>query len=495
MGDAVIVSAGRTAIGSARKGSLLSLDAFDLGKLAIEEALKRSGIPTDEIDDIVLGEVLQGGGDIARYAAIELGMIEVPGVAHNRHCASGMAAVQTAAASIKAGMDTVVIAGGTESISRSPQVFKKLPGQFGGVQQWLSPSHRETPDAPAMDMSITVGWNTAQKANVTREEQDNWAYHSHMRAIAATDEGRLKDEIFAVEVPAGKGETRIFDVDEHPRRDTTMEKLASLPALHPEIPGFSITAGNSSGLNDGSCAMVICDSEYAKAHGLKPLAIIKSWASAGVAPADTGLGPTVAIPKALSRRPRGQGHRPRRDQRGVRIDGRRFEPDPRLRSRHRERERERLQPRSPGCLHRRAHDHDAHVRARTPGRRQRGRQHVCRRRHGFGDRHRGSARLSEREAPAGERRSMAPQSVRVAAVQAAPVYLDRDATVEKAVALIDEAAALGAQLIVFGEVFVPGYPDWTWRTSPWSDAALFGRLLDQAVVVPSPATERLGDAA
>jgi acetyl-CoA acetyltransferase family protein len=301
MGDAVIVSAGRTAIGSARRGSLLSLDAFDLGKLAIEEALKRSGIPTDEIDDIVLGEVLQGGGDIARYAAIELGMIEVPGVAHNRHCASGMAAVQTAAASIKAGMDTVVIAGGTESISRSPQVFKKLPGQFGGVQQWLSPSHRETPDAPAMDMSITVGWNTAQKANVTREEQDDWAYHSHMRAIAATDEGRLKDEIFAVEVPAGKGETRIFDVDEHPRRDTTREKLASLPPLHPEIPGFSITAGNSSGLNDGSCAMVVCDSEYAKAHGLKPLAIIKSWASAGVPPAETGLGPTVAIPKALAR--------------------------------------------------------------------------------------------------------------------------------------------------------------------------------------------------
>jgi acetyl-CoA C-acetyltransferase len=301
MGDAVIVSAGRTAIGSARKGSLLSLDAFDLGKLAIEEALKRSGIPTDEIDDIVLGEVLQGGGDIARYAAIELGMIEVPGVAHNRHCASGMAAVQTAAGSIKAGMDTVVIAGGTESLSRSPQVFKKLPGQFAGVQQWLSPSHRETPDAPAMDMSITVGWNTAQKANVTREEQDDWAYHSHMRAVAATDEGRFKDEIFGVEVPAGKGETRIFDVDEHPRRNTTMEKLASLPPLHPEIPGFSITAGNSSGLNDGSCAMVICDSEYAKAHGLKPLAIIKSWASAGVAPADTGLGPTVAIPKALSR--------------------------------------------------------------------------------------------------------------------------------------------------------------------------------------------------
>jgi acetyl-CoA C-acetyltransferase len=301
MGDAVIVSAARTAIGSARRGSLAGFSAFDLGKFAVEEAMKRSGIPSEDIDDIVLGEVLQGGGDIARYAALELGMPNIPGVAHNRHCASGLAAVQTAAGSIRAGMDKVVIAGGTESITQSPQVFKKAAGAFGGVQQWLSPSHPETPDAPTMDMSITVGWNTAQKANVTREEMDHWAYHSHMRAIAATDEGRLKEEIFAVEVPAGKGETRIFDVDEHPRRDTTMEKLAKLPPLHPEIPGFSITAGNSSGLNDGSCAMVICDDKYASDHGLEPLAIVRSWASAGLPPADTGLGPTVAIPKALDR--------------------------------------------------------------------------------------------------------------------------------------------------------------------------------------------------
>jgi len=301
MGDAVIVSAARTAIGTARKGSLMSFSAFDLGKLAVGEALKRSGVPVDDVDDIVLGEVLQGGGDIARYAAIELGMLDVPGLAHNRHCASGMAAVQSAAASIRAGMDRVVIAGGTESITQSPQVFKKLPGPYSGLQQWLSPSHPETHDAPTMDMSITVGWNTAQKCNVTREEMDDWAYRSHMGAIAATDEGRLKEEIFAVDIPVGKGETRSFEVDEHPRRDTTTEKLASLPPLHPEIPGFSITAGNSSGLNDGSCAMVICDSGYAQDHGLEPLAIIKSWASSALPPADTGLGPTLAIPKALQR--------------------------------------------------------------------------------------------------------------------------------------------------------------------------------------------------
>jgi acetyl-CoA acetyltransferase family protein len=301
MGDAVIVSTARTAIGTARRGSLVDLDAFDLAKFAVQESLKRSGIPVDDVDDIVLGEVLQGGGDIARYVAVELGMLEVPGLAHNRHCASSLASVQSAAASIKAGMDRVVIAGGAESLTQSPQVFKKQKGSYSGVMPWLSPSHRATPEAPDRDMSITVGWNTAQKCNITREEQDEWAYHSHMRAIAATDEGRFRDEIFAVEVPAGKGETRVFDTDEHPRRDTTLEKLAALPVLHPEIPGFSITAGNSSGINDASCAMVLCDSDYAAAHGLEVLATVRSWASSGVPPADTGLGPTLAVPKALSR--------------------------------------------------------------------------------------------------------------------------------------------------------------------------------------------------
>ncbi len=307
MGDAVIVAAARTPIGTARRGSLVSLSAFELGRLAVEQALKRSGVSAEDVDDIVLGEVLQGGGDIARYVAVELGLTDVPGMAHNRHCASGMAAVQTAAANIKAGMDRVVIAGGTESITQAPQVFRKLPGPYSGVQPWLSPSHPETPDAPAMDMSITVGWNTAQRCDVSREEMDDWAYHSHQRAIAATDEGRLREEIFAVEVPAGRGETRIFDADEHPRRDTTPEKLAALPPMHPEIPGFSITAGNASGLNDGACAMVICDDGYARDHDLEVLGVIRSWASAGVPPADTGLGPTIAIPKALDRAGRAIG--------------------------------------------------------------------------------------------------------------------------------------------------------------------------------------------
>ncbi|HEX2736915.1 MAG TPA: thiolase family protein [Acidimicrobiia bacterium] len=300
MGDAVIVSAVRTAIGTGRKGTLVDVSAFDLGREALGEALKRSGIPGDDVDDIQLGEVMQGGGDIARYAAVELGLTNVPGVALNRHCASGMAAVQGAAASIRAGMDTVVIAGGTESTSTTPSSIKRVLGT-DEMAPWMSPSHPETPDAPALDMSITVGWNTAQLANVTREEMDHWAYESHMRAVSATDDGRFEEEIFPIEVLRRDGETIVFKVDEHPRRGTSLEKLASLPPLHPEIEGFSITAGNASGINDGSAAMMIVDAEYAAAHGLQPLAVIKSWASAGVPPAETGLGPTHAIPKALSR--------------------------------------------------------------------------------------------------------------------------------------------------------------------------------------------------
>ncbi len=300
MGDAVIISAARTAIGTARKGTLLDVTAFDLAKESVGEALKRSGIPADDVDDLQMGESLQGGGDIARYAAVELGLTNVPGVALNRHCASGMAAVQGAAASIRADMDTVVIAGGAESISSSPSAMKRVMGTDDMVP-WMSPSHPETPDAPTMDMSITVGWNTAQKANVTREEMDFWAYESHRRAVEAIDEGRFEEEIFPLEVKRRDGETIIFSVDEHPRRTTTLEKLASLNPLHPEIEGFSITAGNSSGLNDAGAAMVLADSGYVAANGLKPLAVVKAWASSGIAPADTGLGPTYAIPKALDR--------------------------------------------------------------------------------------------------------------------------------------------------------------------------------------------------
>jgi acetyl-CoA C-acetyltransferase len=300
MPDAVIVSGARTAIGTARKGSLLDVSAFDLAKYAMGEALKRSGISADDVDDAQMGEVLQGGGDIARHAAIELGLLEVPGVALNRHCASGMAAVQGAAASIIAGMDKVVIAGGSESMSTFPMINKRVLGTDDWAQ-WMSPSHPEQPDAPAFDMSITVGYNTAQAVGLTREDCDAWAFRSHQRAVQAIDEGRFQEEIVPIEVTRRDGTTVVFDTDEHPRRDSSLEKLASLKPIHPEIEKFPITAGNASGVNDGAAALMIVSSEYAEAHGLTPMAKILSWASSGTNPRDTGLGPILSIPKALER--------------------------------------------------------------------------------------------------------------------------------------------------------------------------------------------------
>ncbi len=300
MADAVIVAGARTAIGTARKGTLLDVSAFDLAKYAMGEALKRSGVPGSDVDDAQMGEVLQGGGDIARYAAIELGLTEVPGVALNRHCASGMAAVQGAAASIRAGMDRVVIAGGAESMSTVPMTQKRKPGTDEWAQ-WMSPSHPEQPDAPAFDMSITVGWNTAKAAGLNRADCDAWALRSHQRAVQAIDEGRLEEEIVPIEVTLRDGTTTVFGTDEHPRRDSTMEKMASLKPLHPEIDDFPITAGNASGLNDAAAALMIVSSDYAQAHGLTPMARIISWASTGTNPRDTGLGPILAIPKALER--------------------------------------------------------------------------------------------------------------------------------------------------------------------------------------------------
>jgi len=300
MPDAVIVAAARTPIGTARKGTLLDVSAFDLAKFAVAEALKRSGVDPTDVDDLQMGESLQGGGDIARYAAVELGLVEVPGVALNRHCASGMASVQGAAASIIAGMDRVVIAGGAESMSTTPQTMKRKLGT-DEWEQWMSPSHPATPDAPAFDMSITVGYNTAKAAGLTREDCDAWAMRSHQRAVQAIDEGRLQEEIVPIEVTLRDGTTKIFDTDEHPRRDSTMEKMASLKPLHPEIENFPVTAGNASGLNDAGAALMLVSAEYAQAHGLKPMGKIVSWASTGTDPADTGLGPILAIPKALER--------------------------------------------------------------------------------------------------------------------------------------------------------------------------------------------------
>ncbi len=300
MTDAAIISTARTPIGRAFKGTLVDVDPFVLGRHVVTAAVERSGLDPEAIDDMIIAESLHGGGDIARYIAVEAGLEHIPGAAVNRHCAAGLTALVNAASSIRSGMDRAVVAGGTHSMSTSPRSEIRTPGTADWTS-WMSPSHPETPSAPAFDMSITVGWNAAQEAGVSREAMDAWAARSHQRAVAAIDSGAFDDEIVPIEVKAADGSTTTFAVDEHPRRGTTVEKLATLPPLHPEIDGFSITAGNSAGLNDAAAAMVVTDLALAEATGAEPLALVRAWASAGVAPERTGLAPTVAIPKALRR--------------------------------------------------------------------------------------------------------------------------------------------------------------------------------------------------
>jgi acetyl-CoA C-acetyltransferase len=300
MPDAVIVSACRTAIGTARKGTLTETDAVALARAVVDESMQRTGLAPKDIDDLVLSESLYGGGVIARYVALEAGLENVAGLAMNRHCAAGLAAVETAAASIMAGMDDAIIAGGTQSSSTSPMEKKRVLGTQDWAD-WMSPSHPDSPEAPAFDMSITVGWNTAKIAGISREEQDAWAQRSHERAIAAIDEGRFAKEIVPIKVTTSDGSAVVFEVDEHPRRGSTLEKLASLKVLHPEIPDFSVTAGNASGINDAAAAVVITSDRFAADHGLTPLATVRSWSNIGVTPYENGIAPTVAIPKALSR--------------------------------------------------------------------------------------------------------------------------------------------------------------------------------------------------
>ena len=291
MPEAVIVSALRTPIGTAVKGTLRDTDAYQLADHIVGATVTEldSHVDRADIDDLILGEGLYGGGVVARHAAITAGLTSVPGLATNRHCAAGLAAVQGAAASIRAGMDRLVIAGGVNSASSSPR-FKRRAGEE--FVDWFPPTHPDRPDAPNMDMSITVGWNAAVRAGVSREEMDAWALRSHRNAIAAIDEGRFKQEIVPIDTPHG-----LFDTDEHPRRDTTLEKLSSLKPLHPEIEGFSITAGNACGGNDAAAALTIASD----ALGLPALGTVLSWASVGVDPSETGLAPVEAIPKALAR--------------------------------------------------------------------------------------------------------------------------------------------------------------------------------------------------
>lgn len=301
MSSAVIVSAVRTAIGTARKGTLANTSGERLALTILQAAVRRSGLDPDLIDDVVLAEALYGGGALARHAAVEAGMYKAAGMALNRHCAGSLTALGVAAGAILAGMERFIVAGGVMSSSTGPAMRWRIPGTEEVKDFWMPPTHPDSPEAPNLDMSITVGWNTAQAAGLTREEMDAWALRSHQRAVAAIDAGKFVDEIEPIQALQMDGTSIEFKQDEHPRRDSSAERLASLKPLHPEIEGFSITAGNASGINDGASAMVVTTEELAKAEGLTPLAKIRGWTARGIDPRYTGLAVLEVIPKLLDR--------------------------------------------------------------------------------------------------------------------------------------------------------------------------------------------------
>lgn len=295
--DAVIVSAVRTAIG--RQGSALaSVPAHILGAEVIKEAVKRANINPEIIDDVIFGNVLSGGGNIARLTALQTGLsIDLPGLTVDRQCGSGINAINLAAQAIRAGDGDVYIAGGTESMSRAPYLmdrpekpFSPMPPSFRKSQ--LSP--KEVGDPP---MGITAE-NLVEKYGITREEQDQFAYQSQQRMARAIAEGRFNEQIVPITIPVKKSEQPIvFKTDEHPRPKTTLDALAALPSAFKK--GGTVTAGNSSGLNDAASALVIMSREKAEELKLTPLAVIRDYAVAGVDPNIMGIGPVPAVKKVL----------------------------------------------------------------------------------------------------------------------------------------------------------------------------------------------------
>jgi acetyl-CoA C-acetyltransferase len=296
--DAVIVSAVRTAIGR-QGGALATIPAHVLGAAVIREAVKRVNINPEMIDDVIFGNVLSGGGNIARLTALQTGLsINLPGLTVDRQCGSGINAINLAAQAIWAGDGDIFIAGGTESMSRAPYLmdrpekpYSATPPSFRKSQ--LSPN--EIGDPP---MGITAE-NLVEKYKITKEEQDEFAETSQYRMKAAMEEGRFNEQIVPITIPVKKGEPFIFKTDEHPRPQTTIESLAKLqPAF---LKGGTVTAGNSSGLNDGASALVIMSREKAEELAITPLAVIRSYAVAGVDPNIMGIGPVPAVRKVMEK--------------------------------------------------------------------------------------------------------------------------------------------------------------------------------------------------
>jgi 3-oxoadipyl-CoA thiolase len=308
MTEAFICDYVRTPIGRFG-GALAALRADDLAALPIRELMRRHARLADRIDEVFLGCANQAGEDnrnLARMALLLAGLSEsIPGATVNRLCASGMEAVAAAARGIKAGEIALAIAGGAESMTRAPFVMGKAQAAFQRSAEIFDTTIGWRFVNPAMkklygvDSMPETAENVADERQISRADQDAFALRSQKRAAAAQAKGTLGEEIVAVEMKDRKGNVTRVERDEHPRADTTLEALAKLRGIVRE--GGSVTAGNSSGVNDGAAALIVASSEAAEAHGLKPIARILGYATAGVAPRVMGVGPIPAVGKLTER--------------------------------------------------------------------------------------------------------------------------------------------------------------------------------------------------
>ena len=301
MREVVIASAVRTPVGSFG-GALKDVSAADLGALVIKEAVNRAGIKGELVDEVLMGNVIQAGlgQNIARQSTVKAGLpVEVPAMTINMVCGSGLRTVSLAAQMIKAGDADIIVAGGAENMSQAPYVLKSARwGQRMGDGKMLDAMINDalTDAFNNYHMGVTAE-NIAKQWNLSREEQDEFALNSQLKAEAAIKAGKFKEEIVPVVIPQRKGEPKVFDTDEFPRFGATMEGLAKLrPAF---IKDGTVTAGNASGINDGAAAFVVMSAEKAEELGITPLAKIVSYGQKGLDPTIMGYGPFHATKKAL----------------------------------------------------------------------------------------------------------------------------------------------------------------------------------------------------
>ncbi len=304
MEEAVIVSAVRTPVG-AFGGYFKDVPAPELASTAIRAALERAQIAPEDVDEVLLGCVLQAGlgQNPARQAAVGAGLpVEVPATTINMLCGSGLKSVTLASQIIRAGDADVIVAGGMENMTRAPYLIPtgRFGARMGDAKMIDSMTHDGLMDAfEHVHMGITAE-NVAEQYGITREEQDEFAANSQQKAERAIAAGIFKDEIVPIEVPQRKGDPRVVDNDEHPRPGTTGEALAKLRAAFRK-DGGTVTAGNASGVNDGASAIVVMSQRAAEERGLTPLGVVESYASVGVEPRIMGIGPIPATRKALEK--------------------------------------------------------------------------------------------------------------------------------------------------------------------------------------------------